>query len=151
MTAKGMGFGLLFCAAQLFCPAASACTVTTTPVSFGGYDVFAATPADSVGVITVDCAVNMFVTVALSGSGVTGSFNPRQMNSLIFNDSLRYNLYTDATYSVIWGDGTGGTNTIRRRINEKKARIFTVYGRIPPLQDVSAGPYADSVVITVIF
>jgi spore coat protein U-like protein len=57
--------------------------------------------------------------------------------------TLAYNLYTDASYSRIWGDGTSSTH-VQTGIGE-----FIVYGRIPAQQNVKAGLYTDMVTVLV--
>jgi spore coat protein U-like protein len=65
---------------------------------------------------------------------------------------LEYNLYRDAAFSAIWGDGTSGTTTytIRNPPNNQDV-VLTVYGRVPALQDVATGSYADAVIVTINF
>ena len=62
-------------------PAHAACTVTTTGVSFGAYDVFTAVPRDTTGTVTVSCTNNQRVPIVVSigASPTSGGFNPRQM------------------------------------------------------------------------
>ncbi len=67
-------------------------------------------------------------------------------------DLLEYNIYTDVTRTVIFGDGTGGTSNVqvkRKGQPEPWTEIVSMYGQIPPGQDVSAGTYSDSLSATV--
>ena len=67
---------------------------------------------------------------------------------------LSYNLYSDPTRLIVWGNGavgaavtlTGGTVSAGQRRFTR-----TIYGRISALQNVRAGPYGDTLVITVTF
>jgi spore coat protein U-like protein len=134
--------------------ALSQCRMNATPIHFGNYDAFSSTPQDGAGAITVDCSGNVVrATVTLSVSSTSGSFNPRRMKRSGGNDLLGYNVYTDATRTAIFGDGTGGTNLIRpRRPPGPPAPWSTsiaMYGRIPPGQDVSVGTYSDILTATV--
>jgi spore coat protein U-like protein len=61
---------------------------------------------------------------------------------------LLYNLYTDATLSTVWGDGTGHSATVNAT---QVAGIHTVYGRIPARQNAHVGVYNDTIVITLTF
>lgn len=143
---KAIVLSLLF----FFTGTASAiCTVSTTAVTFGSYDVFSPSPTDSTGSITVDCneAPPPNVVVAIGQSPNSGGFNPRQMVS--GTEYLDYNLYTDATYTSIWGDGTGGTVTQTVMVQKNKDEVLTVYGRIPPGQDITAGSYAETLTVTI--
>lgn len=142
------GFVLLFPAGL----ARAACTVATTNVGFGGYDAFRATPLDSTGSVTVTCDRNppADITVAIGPSGTSGGFAPRMMAHSYRPDRLSYNLFTDASMNAVWGDGTASTSTvILRKINRNHPKNATIYGRIPPLQNVSSGSYADSLTVTI--
>jgi spore coat protein U-like protein len=129
------------------------CTVSTTPVSFGSYDVFSSFPLDSTGTITIYCnnleKKAMPVTVSIS-SGAAGSFNPRQMQRE-GGDRMNYYLFSDPSRTTIWGDGTGGTSIFRRIIDRESPVYATVYGRIPARQNLRAGAYRDSLVVTVMW
>lgn len=128
---------------------AATCTVTATSVAFGRYDPLTATPRNRNGRISVACKGNGTFTVALS-TGQSGSYNPRYMLSAATSDRLDYNLYTSAARTLIFGDGIGGTQTVNKRFRNNTQRI-TVYGRIPAMENISAGVYSDSIVATVTF
>jgi spore coat protein U-like protein len=131
--------------------AEAACTITTTAVSFGSYNVFAGSADDATGQITYRCTNPRppLVTIHLDKGG-SPSFSPRQMRRA--SETLNYNLYLDSTRSTIWGDGTGGT----QRYSRANPPIFqnvnvSVFGRIPAGQDVSAGTYSATVTATIFF
>ena len=134
--------------------ALSQCTIDTTPIIFGNYDVFSNAPLDGTGTITVSCSANVvWATVTLSVSSTSGTLNPRRMKRSGESDLLDYNVYTSATRTAIFGDGTGGTNNVRvRRPPGRPApwrRLTNMYGRIPPGQDVPSGNYSDTLTATV--
>ena len=60
-----------------------------------------------------------------------------------------YNLFLNAAFTQIWGDGTGGTSTyfLHNPPNKKDVPV-TVFSRIPAGQDVAVGGYGDTVVVT---
>jgi len=128
------------------------CSVTSTPVSFGNYDVFSTVPLDSTGIITLSCSnpeiKPMPVTVSIS-SGGSGSFNPRQMRLAGGTDRMNYYLFIDPSKTTIWGDNTGGTSTFTSTIVRNPTLNATIYGRIPAKQDLRAGAYSDSLLVTV--
>lgn len=131
--------------------AEAACTISTTPVSFGTYNVFAASPDDATGQITYRCTAPRppLVRIQLDKGGAP-AFNPRQMRRS--SETLNYNLYLDSTRSTIWGDGTGGTQDYTRNNPPPNQNInVNVFGRIPAGQDVSAGSYSATVVATIFF
>lgn len=135
------------------CEANAACTVSTTSINFGNYDEGLTLPNDSTGTITVTCdeASPPNVTITISHSPNSGVFNPRRMKHFTIAEFLNYNLFTDASRTSIWGNGTQGTSTIIRKVTKGKSAIVTVYGRIPASQNVSAGQYSDNLTATIIW
>jgi len=132
--------------------AGAACSVSATGVNFGAYDVFVATPYDSTGTVTVTCdqAPPVDVTIAIGPSGTSGGFIPRQMRSASSSDRLSYNLFVNAGRSTVWGDGAAGTSTaLLKNVKKNRPEVATIYGRIPPGQDVSVGSYSDSLTVTI--
>jgi spore coat protein U-like protein len=127
----------------------AACSVSTAPVNFGNYDVFSASPTDSTGLITITCdELKVEVTVSIEQSPNSGGFDPRKMKLTGGTDLLNYNLYTNAGYAKIWGDGTAGTSTVHLKSGHQP-EILQVFGRIPPLQDVSHGTYTDTLTVAI--
>ena len=128
----------------------AACTISSTGVSFGTYDVFAPAPTDSTGSVVYDCdPSDKNIRITLS-TGSSGTFLPRELTNGL--DQLAYNLFDDAALTSIWGDGTGGSNFyFIKNPHPQKPVALTIYGRLSPLQDVAAGAYTDSVVVTVDF
>jgi spore coat protein U-like protein len=131
----------------------AACTISTTPVNFGSYDVFATSPTDSTGLISITCneIPAPFAPVSIGPSPNSGGFNPRKMRVTSGTDLLNYNLYTNAARTSIWGDGTSGTVRVWRTFRRNIPQNLTVYGRIPPGQDVRAGTYTDTLTVTLIW
>jgi spore coat protein U domain-containing protein, fimbrial subunit CupE1/2/3/6 len=144
-----LGIALALAAAR---PAAAAakCTITTAgSVAFGTYNVFSVAPLDSTGVLQLTCnGAARPITVDLS-SGNSPTYSPRYM--LTGAQQLNYNLYLDAARTLIWGDGTGGSSHYGPIDPPNGGTNLTIYGRIPPGQDVPAGTYADTLVVTVNF
>ena len=138
---------LLFMTEQAF----SACSVTTTPVSFGNYDPFVATPLDTTGTITVTCDKAQGqpppVTISISASPNSGVFIPRQMKHSSRPNVLNYNLYTKQNRTTVWGDGTGGTSVVVAQGTQQRKE--TIYATIPPRQNVPAGVYSDILTVTI--
>ena len=126
----------------------SVCTVTTTAVTFPNYDIFATVDTDGSGTISVSCDVKTNVTIAIGVSFHSSSFNPRQMKHASLSDLLNYNVFTKGNRATVWGDGTGGTGTILINVPKNVARNVKVSGRIPALQNVAAGVYSDSLIVT---
>jgi spore coat protein U-like protein len=147
----------LFCVLALSGPSSAwaiTCSIDgLTGVSFGAYDVFDPAPLDTAGDLTVTCsdvdpADN--VTVSLS-AGESGPYARRELSSAA-GDTLVYDLYLDAAHTAPWGDGTHGTSWYGP-INPASGVPFVVhaYGRMPARQDVAAGAYGDTIVVTVAY
>jgi spore coat protein U-like protein len=120
------------------------CTVSTSGIAFGGYDPFVAQDVDSVANVSVSCDETASYSIALSTGG--GTYEQRVMTSGLHQ--LLYNLYTDATLSTVWGDGTGRSAMVS---DTQLVATHTVYGRIPARQNPHVGVYGDTIVITLTF
>jgi spore coat protein U-like protein len=127
------------------------CSISTTGVSFGTYDVFATAPLDSTGSVTYNCLkiLNASITITLDKGGAS-TFNPRRM--LKGGEALDYNLYRDAARTTIWGDGTGGSQVYTDPSPPNNQNVtVTIYARIFAQQDVSAGAYTNTITATINF
>lgn len=130
------------------------CDVMSTGLNFGSYDVFDNVARDTTGTITVTCNAPeqnphapLPVTVSLS-PGNSGTFAQRQLRGT-GNTPLVYNLFTNAACSTIWGDGSGSSSFISNNVTKSTPLTATIYGRIPPRQNVSAGGYSDLITVTI--
>jgi spore coat protein U-like protein len=125
--------------------ASGACSVSPSGVHFGVYDPSSGTALDGAGNIAVTCTTLTTFTVSLSTG--TGNYSQRRMTS--GPGSLNYNLYVDPVRLLVWGDGTGGSQTV--------PSIFVlganlpIYGRLPARQSPRAGTYLDTIVVTVTY
>jgi spore coat protein U-like protein len=67
------------------------------------------------------------------------------------NATLNYNLFMEQPGSRIWGDGTGGSQTLTTTSAAGSAS-FQVFGRIAAQQgQVRVGSYSDTIMVTVNF
>jgi spore coat protein U-like protein len=127
----------------------AACTVTVNAnVAFGTYNIFNPTALDATGRFNVRCTRpdrNATLHISLS-QGSTGTYAARRLTGGV--EFLLYNLYLDAARTIVWGDGTGGSQAYTVAYPGSR-QYFNVYGRIPALQDARVGAYADSITITV--
>ena len=138
---------------------AVSCTVSSTGPVFGVYNPLSATPTYANSQIQASCTlvsggattVNM---VSSYSAGNSGSYAMRYM--LSGTNRLNYNLFFDAAYTQIRGDGTGGSQTGGASLtlttaNRTQSTTSTIYGRIPAGQDVAAGAYTDTIVVTITY
>lgn len=145
------------------CLTTPAVTVSATGVAFGNYNVMNAADTPGTGSVTVSSTCNIgFLTFTVNytialNTGSSGSFTPRSMAS--GSNKLQYNLYTSASLTTIWGDGTGGTQTVAGTTTANCGFLgsctgstsSTVYGNLPAMQNVVAGSYSDTITVTVAF
>ena len=123
----------------------AACSLNVTGVNFGSYDVFDTTPIDSTGMIDVSCLPR--AAIAISFSTGIGTYANRRMAYGSYR--LNYNIYRNSARNRILGDGSAGT--VMLSANNIRNRSFVIYGRLFAKQNVSAGLYADTLVVTVTF
>lgn len=127
---------------------AASCTVNPTNVNFGSFSPLTLLTVDSTGSITVSCTDVVFYSVALS----TGNGSYLQRSMISGGYSLDYNLYSDASFTQVWGDGTSGSVTVslNNPVNGQN-NIHTVYGRIPlnGQRGAHVGAYNDIITVTV--
>ena len=138
---------------------AVSCTVSATGPIFGIYNPLSPTPTYANGQVQASCTLlsGGATTVTLVSSystGKSGSYALRSMASAA--NLLNYNLFFDAAYTQIRGDGTGGSQTGGASFaltpgNPTQSTTSTIYGRIPASQDAAAGAYADTIVVTVTY
>ena len=133
--------------------AAAVCTVSTAPVDFGSYNVLLTAATDTESSITVDCneAPPATVTISIGPSPNSGGFEPRQMKLSGGSEVINYNLYTDSGRTQIWGDGNGSTFTLTDMVFKREPWLATIYGRIPPGQNVSIGNYSETLTVTIVW
>lgn len=130
------------------------CSAATTGVIFGDYDPTSPTPKDGAGSVTLLCVgvVSLAGTIVVAMSpGASGDALSRQMAQA--SARLNYNLYTDSSRTSIWGTGSGGTSTVTAPLNGLLtfSQTVPVYAQIPAHQWVHAGPYADTVIVTITY
>jgi spore coat protein U-like protein len=123
---------------------------SVTDVGFGTYNVFDLLPNSSgVGSISIRCRGNesdRSYDVTLS-RGQSQSYTSRIMQSGA--NILNYNIYTSASRSIVWGDGTGGSHT--QTAYKNSTTVLDLFGQIPAGQDVANGIYIDNLIATVNF
>lgn len=132
------------------------CTASADPMSFGSYNPLSTTPLDGTGAVRVRCSligigplpllVSYDIGLSAGASGSTGQREMRQGS-----ERLTYNLYSDAARTQVWGEaGSAGQVTVSYGTALFGTWVETpVYGRIFARQYPAAGPYSDSIVVTV--
>src|ERR1700759_3584848 len=88
---------------------ANRCVVSVTPVRFGVYNPLLPGDIRTTGIITYTCTQSRPISIAITRGD--GGFDSRVMGQA-FN-ALSYNLYLDAAGTMVWGDGSGGSQVYR--------------------------------------
>lgn len=152
-------FGVLSLFATTDAKAQVTCSVSATGPNFGIYNPLTAAPTLANGTVSASCTLvgNTNTTVNLTSSYSIGSgtsYSLRTMGSGA--NILNYNLFYDAAFTQIRGNGTGGSLTgaatfALTRTRRTQSTTSVIYGRIPAGQDVAPGTYTDTIVVTVVY
>lgn len=135
----------ILAAAALPGAARAACSINAiSGASFGNYNPYSAVALTTTINGSFSCTSNATVTVSTGSSGVYATRTLRSGANV-----LNYNLYFDASYTVVVGDGGPGTAVYN--VGAGNNQPILVFGRIPPLQDVAFGNYTDTIVVTFTF
>lgn len=111
-------------------------------IDFGSYTGATITRSSTVA---VTCTNGAPYTIALD-AGANGTFATRAMAS--GGNLLNYNLYTENSYTTIWGDGTSSTSTMGAT-GDGDTDSYTIYANMPASQSLIVGSYSDTVTATV--
>jgi spore coat protein U-like protein len=145
--------GLVVAVLASAAPARAECSVVGSKIVFPPYDVYSTTPLDAVGELQYKCSPDQKDTTPniriVFGPSADGGF----VRGMSFGgDTLKYNVYIDPLRTTVWGDGSVGTIAYSAACCAVgKFAILNMYGRIPPGQDVKAGSYVDSLLMSIEF
>jgi len=123
----------------------ASCEVAANDLDFGDYDPVIATHLDVATTLAVTCTNGTPYDVGLGlGAGAGATTTTRYMQGA---DPLGYGLYRNAGRTLLWGEDEGN-NTVSA-VGDGTPDTINVYGRVPMQQDVGAGNYTDTVIVTV--
>jgi len=140
----------IFCNGMIY---AAGCQIASGGgLSFGDYDVSDLHSLDSMMSFTVTCdeMSPASVSIEIGPSTTSGNILSREMHHSFRADRMSYNLFTNASMSSIWGNGTSGSLLILNNVNNNTPQQILIYGRIPARQNLSAGTYSDYITMTVL-
>lgn len=131
------------------------CTISAGALAFGSYDpvsTHASTDLDGSATLTVNCTSgsNGTITLGQGSNANTGSTDiaPARRLKDAGTNHLSYALYSDSARTVVWGADT--TNDVVYT-GVGTAEPVSVYGRITSGQNVPAGTYSDTVLVSITF
>jgi spore coat protein U-like protein len=139
----------------------ASCTMNVTDLDFGAYDPIVANATSGLtGSATVSstCTSGATGVVTMSG-GLHKTFCEsskcyRRMANAGETSFLRYNIYTNASYSwgYVWTDNPVDTKTVGQVTGSGISQDLTVYGEVHKNQtNASAGSYTDTINVTLRF
>lgn len=126
------------------------CIITSPTLAFGVYDPVVDNRSSALTgstTITVTCTKGATgITVGFGPSATSGCSAPQRcMVGSAHSGTLDYQIYSDSGRSSVWTTAisesiTGGITTPTN---------LTVYGSVPPAQDITVDSYSDTVTATV--
>jgi spore coat protein U-like protein len=125
---------------------ALACTVEVASLAFGNIDPLDGFDTDSVTTLTVSCPVDTQYSASVSAG--SGTFADRHMGDGIH--TLNYQLFTEASRSLVWGDGSAGTNVIQGTAGSTGAS-HSIYGHVPAQPYAVPATYSDTLLVTITY
>jgi spore coat protein U-like protein len=134
------------------------CQVSTTAIAFGLYSPLNANGDAAAGSWTVICHATGTGSATVAGTltlstGFSGNYASRFMES--GTNRLNYNIYLTPAYAQIIGNGTAGTYAPSATGTVTAGQAYevtgTMYGYVPPAQDVAPGSYSDAIILTVTY
>jgi spore coat protein U-like protein len=145
--------------------AAASCTLSTPGIVFGNYDPTSVNAISVTTSFTFSCNFTGtgFTADLTLATGNSGSYTTRTL--LNGGQQLGYNIYVDTAHSEIFGNGTAGTYYFYTcypgggytcavggpTAYSGAVLSAPVYGVLPAGEDVSAGIYTDTMVMTLTF
>ena len=127
----------------------SICGVAATPLIFGNYSASSATPLNTTATITATCSSGVPYTLSLNAGIGTGA-TVAQRVMLSGSNVLNYSIYTNSSYTTLWGDGTLSTST-QGGTAALLPQTYTAYGAVTAGQQAASGLYGDTVTVTLTY
>lgn len=125
------------------------CRIAVSDLNFGSYDALAQNsdrPLDGAADVTMRCTRSSRAAIVIDyGRQPSGGKRGLGMGA----QQVAYQLYRDSARTQVWGDGGDALQFVSD--SARAPQQFTVYGRIPPGQEVDPGVYTDVVTATVQF
>lgn len=142
---------------------AGSCTVSSTGLAFGAYQPLtfagkltslAVTSNASISVVCTGITSSGSYSIALGPSTTGGGdrISTRYLSNSNGGDNMVFNIYTNASYSTFWGNGTTGGLVGGSIPAGDSNQSQPVYGRIPAGQNtLKAGSFSDSLTMTLTY
>lgn len=123
----------------------STCIISTNNAYFGTVNTSANIDKNMPNLFTTNCTKGTLYSLSLNG-GSSGNINQRSMVGAMSQDKLDYQVYTDNTYSTVWGDGVIGQN--KTFSGDSTPLSYYFYIKLPMKQFVTPDTYMDNLTVT---
>ena len=127
------------------------CNPSVPTVNFGTFNAGAVRTTSVTASVTCSALLSLLVSYTVTFStGSAGIYNPRNMVNGV--RKLNYNLYKDAAFTQILGNGTSSTVTFTDSYLLGLGPVtknYTVYARLPSQPLAAAGTFQDTITVTV--
>ncbi|MEQ8205921.1 MAG: spore coat U domain-containing protein [Woeseia sp.] len=123
------------------------CAVEADDLDFGAHARLDGS-VDGSSQIRLQCSADTAYSVSLGAGGGGDAGARRMVHGSIPTEQIGYQLYSDASRSQVWGDGSGSTTTVGGT-GTGATQSVSVYGRIPLQATPRPGDYVDTVIVTV--
>jgi spore coat protein U-like protein len=129
------------------------CSATATTLAFPAYTPGAGA-VTSTNTISIKCTKNSPYTISLNRGATAGGTVAQRLMGAGAN-TLQYNLYTTAAHTIIFGDGSGSSQTVAGTgSGVATANSVTVFGQLPDNatnQLAVPANYTDTITVTVTY
>lgn len=134
----------------------AACSIGTTGMHFATYSDADNAPSQGFGNVKVTCTseIGGALTNLSNGGNLMVSLSSGNSNNYqrymtnYKNEKLFYNIYLNPNNATVFGDGTFGTQKVLLSVGSGQTKDMTIYGNIPTHQNVSAGDFFETMIIT---
>lgn len=109
------------------------------------------TSSNNAGSIVIKCTPGTTVSIALnSGSNASGSIaSGRLLKNINSNETLKYQLFQEGSFSTIWGNDSNGGN-VKTISATGTIESYPIYARLFANNIMpSAGIYTDTITVTI--
>lgn len=139
------------------------CSVSSSGLAFGTYQPLTFTGKLTSADVTSHASISIVCTGVVTGGGYTIALGPstagtgdristRYLANSNGGDNMRFNVYTNATYTTVWGDGNVGGLLGGSIPAGDSNQSHAVYGKIPAGQNtLKAGSFTGSVTVTLTY
>ena len=140
---------------------AGACTLSSSGMVFGAYQPITfngkllsadRTSDATVSLVCTGITVGGSYSISLGPSTVGGSTNPRYLANGNGGPPMAFNVYRDAAYSSVWGDGITGAQVTGAIPLGDSSQSQTVFGRVAAGQrTLKPGSFSGTLAMTVTY